>query len=58
MMFERIFNDNKVLIAVNRTDLSQKFIYPDDYKNYSKIYSLKKSRLGNLNNYGAVAIKK
>lgn len=57
-MFERSTDDDKVLVAINRTDSDKEFIVPDEYKDSEEIYVLKKSRKGQLGPYGAVALKK
>ncbi len=58
IMFERINNDDKLLVAVNRTDDEKKFALPGDYEQTEgRVYTLKKSLPGRLNPYGAIAIK-
>ena len=58
LMFERVFNDEKALIAVNRTNEDIDFTIPTQYENKEASYVLKKSRTGHLSPYGAFAIKK
>ena len=58
LMFERVGDNDKALITINRTDKEMDFDVPDEYQDGQKIYSLKKSYNGHLGPYGAVAIKK
>ena len=58
-MFERVLNDeDRALIAVNRTFEDTPFNIPCQYEKNSKVYSLKKSRVGNLTPFGGIAIRK
>lgn len=58
-MFERVNNDEKVLVTVNRTDQELDYPVPGEYElGTNGIYTLKKSIPGHLNPYGGVAIKK
>lgn len=57
-MFERLGEEDKVLVTVNRTDEDKNFAIPGEYeKNNSGIYTLKKSLPGRLSSYGAAAVK-
>lgn len=57
-MFERLGEEDKVLVTVNRTDEDKNFAIPGEYeKNNSGIYTLKKSLPGRLSPYGAAAVK-
>lgn len=56
--FERIKDDERVLVVINRTCEEQHFIVPEEYKEAKKVYSLKKSKTGQLGPYGGIAIKK
>lgn len=58
IMFERINDHEKALIAVNRTDISQDYEVPEEYQNSEPIYTLKKSKKGHLAPYGAIVLKK
>lgn len=59
IMFERQREEEKILVAVNRTGEDRYFNIPGEYeKNQSGIYTLKKSLPKHLTPYGAVAIKK
>lgn len=58
LMFERVANDEKAYIAVNRTGEEKDFDIPKEYGDGEKIYSLKKSSNGHLGPYGAVVVKK
>ena len=57
-MFERINQDEKALIAINRTNQEKDFQVPTSYQDTKKVYTLKKSKKGNLTPYGAIALKK
>ena len=57
LMFERKLNNEKALIAINRTNNQEEYKYPNDYNIPHKVYSLKKSKPGTLNPYGGIAIK-
>lgn len=57
-MFERLGEEDKVLVTVNRTVEDKNFAIPGEYeKNNSGIYTLKKSLPGRLSPYGAAAVK-
>ena len=56
--FERIKDEERMLVVVNRTGYDQQFIVPEEYKTSEHIYSLKKSKPGVIGPYGGVAIKK
>lgn len=57
-MFERLGEEDKVLVTVNRTGEDKSFAIPGEYeKNSSGIYTLKKSLPGRLSPYGAAAVK-
>lgn len=56
--FERIKEDEKVFVAINRTDEDILFSYPKCYHDSSKIYTLKRSIPGKLGPYGGIALKK
>ena len=55
--FERIKDEERILVVVNRTGEEQQFIVPEEYKEAKKVYSLKKSKTGQLGPYGGVAMK-
>ena len=57
IMFERIKNNEKMLIIVNRTGDVKTFNIPKEYENSAKVYTLNKSSKGILNPYGAISIK-
>lgn len=57
-MFERVKDDKKALITVNRTNIEQVFKYPNEYSNTDKVYVLKNSSLGVLAPYGGIALVK
>ena len=56
-MFERIKNNEKMLIIVNRTGDVKTFDIPKEYENSTKVYTLNKSSKGILNPYGAISLK-
>lgn len=57
-MFERILNDEKMLITVNKTDREFDYLVPSEYeKSDGGVYTFKKSLVGHLNPYGGVAVK-
>lgn len=57
-MFERLGEEDKVLVTVNRTGEDKNFAIPGEYeKNNSGIYTLKKSLPGRLSPHGAAAVK-
>ena len=58
LMFERINDREKALIAINRTNLENSFLYPDEYKKNDHIYTLKKSIPGKLSPYGGISMIK
>lgn len=55
--FERIKDEERILVVVNRTCEEQQFIVPEEYKEAKKVYALKKSKTGQLGPYGGVAMK-
>ena len=55
--FERIKDEERILVVINRTGEEQQFIVPEEYKEAKKVYSLKKSKTGQLGPYGGVAMK-
>lgn len=57
-IYERYDRQNKILVAINRTDNEESFEIPNEYKTPSKVYTLHKSSPGHLHPHGAVAIKK
>lgn len=57
-VFERIKEEERMLVVVNRTNVEQKFIVPSEYSNADKVYTLKKSKPGEIGPYGGIAIKK
>lgn len=61
MLFERYDKNEKIVIAVNRTNENIKLIIPEAYENSSVVLSLKKStkdmNLCYLTPYGAIAVK-
>ena len=58
LMFERVGENEKALVAINRTGEEQNIEMPDEYRDGKTIYSLKKSRFGHLGPYGGLCIKK
>lgn len=56
--FERIKNEERILVVVNRTGEEQQFIVPEEYKSSEKVYTLKKSKPGMVGPYGGIAIKR
>lgn len=56
--FERLLNNDKMLVLVNRTPFEQTFIVPKEYEQANKVYTLKKSRPGVLAPYGGIAMHK
>ena len=56
--FERTTGKDRMLITVNRTNKGTYFLVPPEYEEPDKVYTLKKSKLGYLDAYGGVAIKK
>ena len=57
IMFERTTEEEKALIAINRTEKEIDFEVPKEYEHAEPIYTLKKSRKGHLTPRGAVALK-
>ncbi len=58
LLFERAKDNEKVLVAVSRTNEEKKFLIPGEYENGTEAYSLKNSKKRILTPYGGVAIKK
>lgn len=57
-MFERISEDEKMLVTINRTENELSCSLPSEYQNGKTAYTLKRSRPGTLTPYGGVVIKK
>ncbi len=57
-MFERILDDEKMLITVNRTDKKGFLLVPPEYEYPDYAYTLNESKIDYLNPYGGIAIKK
>lgn len=57
IMFERTTEDEKALVAVNRTEKEIDFEVPTEYEQAEPIYTLKKSYKGHLTPRGAIALK-
>lgn len=58
LLYERIKDEEKLLVGVNKTDREVDLLVPDEYKkNDNKVYTLKKSDINHLNPFGAVAVK-
>lgn len=58
LMYERVSDEEKMLIAVNKNGEELDFLVPEEYdKSESGVYTLKKSLVGHLNPYGAIAVK-
>ncbi len=57
-IFEREKDDEKALIAVNRTSDDQKLLIPSSYEREEPVYTLKKSRQRELTPYGGIVLKK
>ena len=57
-IFERYDANNKLFVAINRTNEDVDFGVPAEYNSVSKVYTLRKSRPGYLTPNGAIAIKK
>ena len=55
--FERIKDEERILVVINRTGEEQQFIVPEEYKSSEKVYTLKKSKPGMVGPYGGVAMK-
>ena len=58
LLFERVNKEKKIFVAVNRTGEVSTYNVPGEYSGKEASYSLKKSRPGLLNPYGAITIKK
>ena len=58
LLFERIKDEQKIFVIVNRTPNETSFTIPQEYQNPQKVYTLKKMTNGNLAGYGGIAIKK
>jgi len=58
LMFERVLNNEKMLVVVNRTNEEKKIDIPKEYEKKDLVYTLKKSKFGCLDPYGAISIKK
>ena len=56
--FERINDEERMLVVVNRTNAEHEFIVPDEYKDSKHVYSLKKSKPGMVGPYGGIAMKR
>ena len=56
--FERIRDEERMLVVVNRTGNEQQFVIPKEYEGTECVYTLKKSKVDLLSPYGAVAMKK
>ena len=55
--FERIKDEERMLVIVNRTGSEQMFVVPEEYKSAERVYTLKKSKAGALGPYGGMAMK-
>ncbi|MGN1371716.1 MAG: alpha-amylase family glycosyl hydrolase [Candidatus Coprovivens sp.] len=55
--FERIKNEERMLVVVNRTNTEQQFVVPEEYRSAEKVYTLKKCRPGMVGPYGGIAMK-
>ena len=58
MTFERISKEERAFVIVNRTPYEHAFIVPEEYKDATTVYTLKKSKPGLVGPYGGVAIMK
>lgn len=58
VMFERLGEREKALIAVSRSNEERRFNVPSEYEKADKVYTLKKTRSGLIAPYGGIAIKK
>lgn len=59
LSFEREGENNKIFVAVNRSDREQKLIIPREYEtDNSEIYTIKKKLVKQLSPYDAIAITK
>lgn len=56
-VFERIKDEERMLVVINRTGEEQQFIVPEEYRSAEKVYTLKKSKLGMVGPYGGIAMK-
>lgn len=57
-MFERLSEDDQILVTVNRTGEVADFPIPREYEKNNGVYVLKKSLPGKLSPYGAIAMKR
>ncbi len=57
-VFERIKDEESILVVVNRTGDTHRFIVPDEYKDSEHVYTLRKSKPGMVSPYGGIAIKR
>ena len=57
-IFERILNNEKMLITINRTDKKGVILVPPEYNNPDKVYSLNNSKSDYIEPFGGVALKK
>ena len=58
MMFERINNENEILVAVSRSNYENKIYIPKKYESSDLVYTLKRSCKKSLDSYGGIAIKR
>lgn len=58
LLFERIKLEEKMLIAINRSNEERKLYIPEEYQNSNKVYTLKKSLNNKLSPHSGIAIKK
>lgn len=56
--FERYNDDEKIFVAVNPYDREVMYEIPPEYKENTKVYTLKKPLYNKLKPYGGIAIKK
>ena len=57
-MFERILNEEKMLITINRTNKKGMILIPPEYENPDKIYTIDNIRTDSLEPCGGIALKK
>lgn len=57
LMFERVGEEEKALVAINRTNEEQEIELPEEYEGEKATYTLKKSNSKHLSPYGGVYIK-
>ena len=57
-VFERIKDEERMLVVINRTGEEQQFIVPEEYSTAEKVYTLRKSKPGLVGPYGGIAIKR